>query len=206
MADRSHRQGFGVLGIGAAACAACCAGPVIAFLAAASIGTLIGIALFGVAGIAVAVIAGFAFLRAAGLPSTHPWRSPSRMEGSPVSDRPKLIPIYDDTAAVACTITNAEIPERLALLERMRAAMTALDRTTTGLLLHFPGGPDVRADLATFVVDEKRCCQFWGFELAEEPGGFALRWDGPPAVDALLDQLEMFLTTDAPISALEGML
>ena len=63
MADRTSRQGFGVLGVGAAACAACCAGPVIAFLAAASVGTLIGIALFGVAGLAVAVIAGLAFLR-----------------------------------------------------------------------------------------------------------------------------------------------
>ena len=121
-------------------------------------------------------------------------------------DRRKPIPIYDDTAAVACTITNAEIPERIALMERMRTAMTALDRTTSGLLLHFPDEPDVRADLATFVVEEKRCCQFWGFELADEPGGVALRWDGPPAVDTLLDQLQMFFTTDAPISTLEGIL
>ena len=67
-------------------------------------------------------------------------------------DRPKLIPIYDDTAAIACTITNAEIPERVALIERMRTAMITLDRTTTGLLLHFADEPATRADLAAFLA------------------------------------------------------
>jgi len=119
---------------------------------------------------------------------------------------PKLIAIYDETAPVACTISNAEIPERVALVERMRTAATSLDRTATGLLLHFPDRPEIRADLATFVVDEKRCCQFWGFAIVDEPGGVALRWDGPPAVDSLLDKLEKYLTTDAPISILEGLL
>jgi hypothetical protein len=33
-----------------------------------------------------------------------------------------------------------------------------------------------------------------------------LRWDGPPAVDDFLDQIETFLTTDAPISLLDGLL
>lgn len=119
---------------------------------------------------------------------------------------PKLIPIYDNTAPIACTIRNAEIPERIELVERMRAAMTAFDRTPTGLLLQFPDNGDVRADLATFVVDEKRCCQFWGFEVIDTPDAVALRWDGPPAVDGLLDRLETFFSSDAPISTLDGLL
>lgn len=119
---------------------------------------------------------------------------------------PKLIPIYDDAAPIACTITNAEIPERIELIDRMRTAMTAIDRTPTGLLFHFPDSDAVRADLATFAVDEKRCCQFWGFATTDEPSGIALRWDGPPAVDDLLDRLETFFTTDAPLSALDGLL
>jgi hypothetical protein len=123
----------------------------------------------------------------------------------PVSD-PKLIPLYDETAPIACTITNAEIPERVAVVERMRDAMISLDRTATGLRLHFADSPDVRADLATFVVDEKRCCQFWGFAVTDERDGVALRWDGPPAVDDLLDQLQRFFTTDEPVSILEGLL
>ena len=119
---------------------------------------------------------------------------------------PKLIPIYDDTAPVACTISNAEIPERIELIERMRTAMTSIDRTATGLLLHFPDRAPVRADLATFAVDEKRCCQFWGFDVIDEPEGVALRWDGPPAAHDLLGQLHVYFTTDAPISIIDGLL
>ena len=63
MADRASKQGFGVLGVGAATCAACCAPPVLAFLAAASIGTLIGVALFGAVGLVVLGVAVVAYLR-----------------------------------------------------------------------------------------------------------------------------------------------
>jgi hypothetical protein len=117
-----------------------------------------------------------------------------------------LIPIYDDTAPIACTITAAEIPERIALFGSMRAALDSIDRTPTGLLLHFPDDPDVRRDLATFVVDEKQCCQFWGFDVIDEPAGVALRWDAPPAADDLVERLQTFFTTDAPLSTIEGLL
>jgi hypothetical protein len=59
VAERSDRSGLALLGFGAAACAACCAGPVIAFLAAAGI----GMALFGMIGLAVAAIAVLVYLR-----------------------------------------------------------------------------------------------------------------------------------------------
>lgn len=119
---------------------------------------------------------------------------------------PELIPIYDDTAPIACTISTAEIPERIELIERMRTAMTRIERTPTGLLLHFPDRRAVRADLTTFAVDEKRCCKFWGFDIVDEPSGVALRWDGPPAAHDLLGQLETFFTTDAPTPVLDGLL
>jgi hypothetical protein len=118
----------------------------------------------------------------------------------------ELLPIYDDRAPIACTITNTEIPGRIALVARVRSAMLDIERTPAGLLLHFPDEPAVRADLATFTADEKRCCQFWGFAIIEEPAGLALRWDGPPAVEALLDRLETFFRTDAATSTLEGLL
>jgi hypothetical protein len=38
------------------ACAACCAGPVLAFLAAIGLGTVLGLAIFGLAGSAVAAL------------------------------------------------------------------------------------------------------------------------------------------------------
>ena len=46
-----------MLGIGIAACAVCCAGPLLGFLAAVGLGTVIGIAVFGVVGLAIAVLA-----------------------------------------------------------------------------------------------------------------------------------------------------
>ena len=123
----------------------------------------------------------------------------------PMRER-KLIPIYDDTAPIACTISDVEIPERLELIERMRDALTTIARTADGLLLQFPDRADIRADLATFVVDEKRCCQFWGFEIVAQRNGVALRWDGPPAANELLDTLHTYFTSDDPVSILDGLL
>ena len=122
-----------------------------------------------------------------------------------MADR-RLIPIYDDTVPVACTITQAEIPERVELLERMRIALSTIERTPTGLVLHFPADAAVRSDLATFVVDEKRCCEFWGFDILDGDDAVALRWDGPPAADELIGRLEKYFTGDEPISLLEGLL
>jgi hypothetical protein len=61
MADRG--EGLGALGVGATACVVCCAGPVIGFLAAAGIGTILGVALFGAVGLVVAVLALIPILR-----------------------------------------------------------------------------------------------------------------------------------------------
>ena len=56
----SKRENATILGVGAVACAACCAGPILAFLAAIGLGTAAGFALFGtlavVVGVAVAVL------------------------------------------------------------------------------------------------------------------------------------------------------
>ena len=48
--------GLGVLGVGAAACATCCAGPILGFLAATGIASVLGAAVFGIVGL-VAVLA-----------------------------------------------------------------------------------------------------------------------------------------------------
>lgn len=55
---RTSKDGFGIIGIGAAACVACCAGPILAFfgfsLAGAASAWLFGVAGLGVAGVASA--------------------------------------------------------------------------------------------------------------------------------------------------------
>jgi len=45
-----------MIGVGAAACAACCAGPILGFLGAVGLGTISGVLLFGVAGTLVAAV------------------------------------------------------------------------------------------------------------------------------------------------------
>lgn len=56
MSEPTVKSGLGVLGVGAAACAVCCAGPILGFFAAIGLGTVLGMALFGVAGLAIALL------------------------------------------------------------------------------------------------------------------------------------------------------
>jgi hypothetical protein len=49
------REGLGILGVGAAACAACCVGPILGFLAAIGLTTAAGVAVFGVVGLVLLV-------------------------------------------------------------------------------------------------------------------------------------------------------
>jgi hypothetical protein len=117
----------------------------------------------------------------------------------------KLIPLYDATAPVACTITSDEIPARVELIERMRSNLDQVERTEYGLLLRFPALDDIESDLNRFAIDEKRCCEFWGFEVARGED-LTLRWDAPPTAGDLIDRLEAFFRGDVPALDLAGLL
>ena len=118
----------------------------------------------------------------------------------------KLIPIYDATEPIACTIDDAEVADRVALVERMRTNVERVERTEHGVLLHFLRNDDVEADVRRFALDEKRCCRFWGFEVTTIEDRLQLRWDGPPATDEVLDQLHAFFRGDAGLAAIAGLL
>jgi hypothetical protein len=53
MATPNPKASLGVLGAGAAACAACCAGPIVGFLAATGIASVLGAVIFGLVGLVV---------------------------------------------------------------------------------------------------------------------------------------------------------
>lgn len=75
MKDRNaRRHGFSLLGMGAVACVACCAGPLLAFLGGLSIAGLVSTLAIGAAGLVIAVVAGVAWIVV-----RH--RSPSRTAG-----------------------------------------------------------------------------------------------------------------------------
>jgi mercuric ion transport protein len=52
-----RRDGLGLLGLGAAACVACCAGPILALVGGLTIAGLFSTLVIGIAGLAVAAIA-----------------------------------------------------------------------------------------------------------------------------------------------------
>lgn len=51
MSRHGAKRGFSVVGLGAAACVACCAAPVMAFLAATGVFTITGVVTFGLVGL-----------------------------------------------------------------------------------------------------------------------------------------------------------
>lgn len=53
MDTSNPKAGLGILGAGAAACAACCAGPILGFLAATGIASVLGAVAFGIVGLIV---------------------------------------------------------------------------------------------------------------------------------------------------------
>jgi hypothetical protein len=64
MTTRDTRAGLGVIGVGAAACAACCAGPLVGFLTSIGVASVLGAVMFGVVGLlAVLAVAAVAWQR-----------------------------------------------------------------------------------------------------------------------------------------------
>ena len=117
----------------------------------------------------------------------------------------KTTPLHDASAPVACTLSSEEVPDRLETFERIRTALQRLERTEHGLLLHFAADPEFEAVLRRFVIDEKNCCQFFGFDVNSE-AGLTLQWDAPPTAAGLVDQLQSFFTGTEPARLVPGLL
>ena len=59
----SKKQDLALVGAGAAACAVCCAVPILGFLAAIGLGTVVGLTVFGAIGFVVAAVGTIAVVR-----------------------------------------------------------------------------------------------------------------------------------------------
>ena len=66
------RTGAGVVGVSAVACAACCAGPILGFLAAVGLTAAAGAVLFGVVGVLAVVVATVVWQRRRRVPRRAP--------------------------------------------------------------------------------------------------------------------------------------
>ena len=120
-------------------------------------------------------------------------------------DRERL-PIDDAAAPIVCTIGAGEVQERIEMFERVRQQHVGLDRTEHGVLLHFPARPDLDADLRRFAEAEKRCCDFWGFEIGSTGPELTLRWEAPPAAGEVVERLVSYLQGDEPLTEMSGLL
>jgi len=60
--SKTTKDGFSILGLGAAACIACCAGPILAFLGGLSLAGAAATWFIGGAGLVVAAVAAVAFV------------------------------------------------------------------------------------------------------------------------------------------------
>jgi MerR family transcriptional regulator, copper efflux regulator len=112
----------------------------------------------------------------------------------------------DSTAPITCKIDSDDIAERIELVERMRQNLERLERGPYGLLLHLPNRPDIQGDLSRFVVDERRCCQFWRFAVDTTDGHLTLRWDAPPAANELVAKIEAYFDGDEPLTSIRRLL
>ena len=112
-------------------------------------------------------------------------------------------PLYDPTKPIACTVEAAQLPDHIALTERLRTNLNAIERTPYGVLLKLPDTDENAADLRQFAAEEKQCCEFWGFEVIEQPS-LMLRWDGPPDLADYMDRLVDYFEGRAPIGSVLG--
>lgn len=90
----------GIFGFGAVACAACCAGPVIGFLAAAGLLTAGGVAIFGVAELLLIIPAALWLRRRRANNSSCATPTPCRSRSCRVRPRRPLRPIESAPAMV----------------------------------------------------------------------------------------------------------
>ncbi|MEM7338747.1 MAG: hypothetical protein AAF467_08870 [Actinomycetota bacterium] len=89
-----------------------------------------------------------------------------------------------------CTLSAAEMPDRLALIEQLCNRASAVDRITGGLVLRFQPISGIKEELEGFVAAEQQCCSFWRLEVVDDSGvDVGLRWTGPPETASFLARL-----------------
>lgn len=97
-----------------------------------------------------------------------------------------------DSTPIACTLSAAELPGRLAEMRAIGAtSLEHVERTDTTAELRFRAAVDTLARLAAIVAAESRCCAFLTFDLRERDDAIVLRIASPAeeAARLMLDEL-----------------
>ena len=92
---------------------------------------------------------------------------------------------------IACSLSAAELDRRLRSVSSLVAEAMSVRRLDDGLALDLPASDETAARLLDQILEERRCCPFFRFELVFEPqqSPIRLRLRGPGEVRELVGQI-----------------
>jgi hypothetical protein len=97
---------------------------------------------------------------------------------------------------LACTLTPADLRERLALIRRL-ATDALLGHQRQPLVLALRYAPAARERVRAMVANEQQCCAFLNFEVREQPDVVHVTITAPEnAREAADDLFEQFIAAD----------
>lgn len=103
---------------------------------------------------------------------------------------------------IACTLTAADVPERLAQIAELGAdTLISAEQTGTHAVLLFRSGAATDQRLAVVVAAEATCCAFLTMRLNVEDDSIALTIDGPPEAEPVVRDLVAAFTSDGELAA-----
>lgn len=84
---------------------------------------------------------------------------------------------------IACTLSSAELPERLAWIRQV-TTQSLLAYRLDGTTLHLTYACEARVELERIVAGERQCCGFLHFELRDTQGTVELTIGAPAEAGA----------------------
>jgi hypothetical protein len=95
-----------------------------------------------------------------------------------------------DELAIACSLGETELPERLRQMAELgRDALLESRTAGTRAELRFAGGPGVRERVDAIVTAESQCCAFLDLQVSAEDGAVVLRVTAPDGAELVLTEL-----------------
>ena len=91
---------------------------------------------------------------------------------------------------IACSLSAAELPARLAQMARLgRDALVNVELSGTHATLRFAAGADVRGRVTSVAAAESACCAFLAMQVRDEPDRVVLGIIAPEDAELVLREL-----------------
>lgn len=90
---------------------------------------------------------------------------------------------------IACSLSAAELPQRLAQIADLgHAALVGAHIDSTRAELRFVAGAEVRRRVEAIVAAESQCCDFLTLRVTDEPSAVVLTIDAPAGAECALEE------------------